>query len=364
MAARFDSFGLQELTAKPEDAFRLTSLIMTEGQRVQGYAGDYYRYYMGDAMAVVRTMIDPDSGEELLLGMDTHAVSKCVWECRVDRDLTPQTADPLFRRLLVSSGDGEDTAVVDVLCAEVLPKIETGGTVRLNMAGFPLRVDYSGGECKGVVSAQEDTVLLQGVVTDAKVGESYLGMEPLTKFLSVTVKTPMGELELCHPMDMVKESQQDCVKPGAVVSALCHLSGDAAAGEFAGGIVFSTENCLAVLQEFFRSGRLLRLRPVLRSDCVCTFLENRQEGEENALALLDLVSQQMKDAGFGTCVQGMLTGVEQADPPLPGKTGQPCLLLGDGPDRFAFLCLAGTDSLGRIREILITNDSRYDCEPV
>ncbi len=360
MAARFDSFDLQELTAKPEDAFRLTSLIMTEGQRVQGYAGDYYRYYIGDAVAVVRTMIDPDSGEELLLGMDTHAVSKCVWECRVDRDLTPPNADPLFRRLLVSGG-GEDNAVVDVLCAEVLPQLETGGTIRLNMTGFPLRVDYSEGECKGVVSAQEDTVLLQGVVLDAKVGETYLGMEPLTKFLSVTVKTPLGDVELCHPMEMVKEGQKDNVKPGAVVSALCHLSGDAAVGEFAGGIVYSEANCLAVLREFFRSGRSLRLRPVLRSDCACTFLENRQEGEENALALLEVVGQQLKEAGFGTCVYGTLTGVEQE---LPGKTGQSCLLLGDGPEQFAFLCLADTDSLGRVREIVITNDSRYDCEPV
>ena len=88
MAVRFDSFSLTEMTAKPEDAFRLASLIMAEGQRVQGYAGDYYRYYMGDAMAVVRTMLDPESGEELLLGMDTHAVSKSQWTCRVEKDLT------------------------------------------------------------------------------------------------------------------------------------------------------------------------------------------------------------------------------------------------------------------------------------
>ena len=33
------------------------------------------------------------------------------------------------------------------------------------------------------------------------------------------------------------------------------------------------------------------------------------------------------------------------------------------PEAFAFLCLVETDSLGRVREILITNDSRYDCEP-
>ena len=173
MAVRFDSFSLTEMTAKPEDAFRLASLIMAEGQRVQGYAGDYYRYYMGDAMAVVRTMLDPESGEELLLGMDTHAVSKSQWTCRVEKDLTAEGADPLQRRLLVRGESGEDSAVVDVLCADALPSIEPGCVIQLNMAGFPLRVDYSEGPCRSVVSAQEDTVLLQGVVKDAKVGESY-----------------------------------------------------------------------------------------------------------------------------------------------------------------------------------------------
>lgn len=68
MAARFDSFGLQDLTARPEDAFRLAGLAMAEGQRVRGYRGDYYRYRMGDAVVVVRTMEDPETGEAMLLG--------------------------------------------------------------------------------------------------------------------------------------------------------------------------------------------------------------------------------------------------------------------------------------------------------
>lgn len=363
MAVRFDSFGLTELTARPEDAFRLASLAMAEGRRVQGFAGDYYRYFMGDAEVVVRTMLDPETGEEILLGMDTHAVSKCVWNCVVQKDLTPDNAGPLSRRLLVGDSDNlENQAVVDVLCAEVLPVMEPGMTVQLNMAGFPLRVDYSEGECRGngVVSAQEDTVLLQGVVRDARVGETFLGLEPLTKFLSVTVSTPLGDLELCHPMELVKESQKDNVKPGAVVSALCHLSGDAATGEYAGGLVFSETNCLAVLRDFFQTGRVLRLRPMLKSDCVCTFLQNRQEGPENVLSLLEVVGEQMREAGFSVCVPGVVSGAEQS-PPM-GRVGKPCLLLGSGPEAFAFVCLADTDSLGRVREILITNDSRYDCE--
>ena len=80
MAARFENFGLSDLVARGEDAFRLCSLAMAEGQRVRGWRGDYYRLYVGDAVVSVRTMPDPATGEELLLGMDTHAVSHCVWE--------------------------------------------------------------------------------------------------------------------------------------------------------------------------------------------------------------------------------------------------------------------------------------------
>ena len=84
-----------------------------------------------------------------------------------------------------------------------------------------------------MVEAQQNASLLQGVVKDAKVGESYLGLEPLTRFVSVTVSTPLGDVELCHPMELVAEGQRDLVKPGSVVSALCELSGNCAAGEYA-----------------------------------------------------------------------------------------------------------------------------------
>ena len=60
MALRLDSFNLTELAARPEDAFRLASLAMAEGQRIPGYGGDCYRFRMGDAAAVIRTRLDPE----------------------------------------------------------------------------------------------------------------------------------------------------------------------------------------------------------------------------------------------------------------------------------------------------------------
>ncbi len=354
MAARLDSFGLTELAARPEDAFRLAGLAMAEGRRVPGYGGDYYCYWIGDASAVVRTRLDPESGEEELLGMDTHARTGCQWSCRMVKDVSGKDTGPLSRRVLVRREGCGGLAVVDLVCADVLPDLREGDALRLGMAGFPLRISYDGGESSGVVEAQEDTVLLQGVVKDARVGETYLGMEPLTKFVSVTVSTQMGDVELCHPLELVAEEQRDRVKPGAVVSSLCVLSGDCAVGEYAGGIVFGEENDLAVLRAFFRDGGVQRLRPLLRSDCACTFLENRQEGPENALSLLAVVREELAEAALTVCRRGRLTG--------GGMRGKGCLLLGNG-EGFAFLCLLETDSLGRVREITITNDPQCEFEP-
>lgn len=112
MAAYFESFGLRELAAAPEDAFRLASLAMAEGQRIPGYGGDYFRMYLGDAQVFVRTA--REDGEDQLLGMDTHAAGDCLWDCIVEKDVTPPEADPMSRRVLVRGEAGPDRAVVDV----------------------------------------------------------------------------------------------------------------------------------------------------------------------------------------------------------------------------------------------------------
>lgn len=353
MALRLDSFGLSDLAAKPEDAFRLVGLAMAEGRRIPGLGGDYYYYRIGDAAVVVRTRLDPATGEEELLGMDTHAASRCQWTCRVVKDVSDDHPSPLSRRVLVDREGCGHLAVVDLICPDVLPDLTEGDELTLNMAGFPLRVSYSEGPGRAVVEAQRDTVLLEGTVLDAKIGETYLGMEPLTKFISVTVSTPMGDVELCHPMDMVAEEQRDLVKPGATASALCVLSGDCAVGEYAGGAVFDEGRDYRTLAAFFRDGDGARLRPMLRGDCACVFLENRQEGQENALALLTAVREDLAEAGLNRAEMGTLTG--------RGVRGRACLLLGGG-EGFAFLCTLELDSLGRVREVLITNDPALDFE--
>ena len=166
---------------------------------------------------------------------------------------------------------------------------------------------------------------------DAKVGETYMGMEPMTKFLSVTVSTRFGDVELCHPFELVAEEQKDNVKPGAIVSTLCTLSGDAAIGEYAGGAVYSEEKALELLRYFFQRGGAQRLRGAMRSDGAVTFLANRQEGPDSALALLETVGQQLREADLDQCEPGTVTGVDEGgETPAPCLPGKRCLLLGDG----------------------------------
>ena len=197
MAARFDSFGLEDLVARPEDAFRLCALAMAQGQRIRGYRGDYYRLYLGDAIVNLRTMTDPETGEEELLGMDTHAVSSCVWETK-DWGLCPQEVDGERPPLGVPSKDpyichgdplqrwatytqtkriSEDrtdvwTAVVSVVNADVLTWQSLGEPLRLNMAAFPRWVEYFTSE-EDYASAQrkkppyENLVLAPGDIYEA-----------------------------------------------------------------------------------------------------------------------------------------------------------------------------------------------------
>lgn len=366
MAERYECFGLEDLVARPEDAFRLAGLAMTGGQRVRGYRGDYYRYFLGDAQVVVRTMGDPDTGEEQLLGMDVQHAEGRPWKCRIIKDVTPEDADPLCRRLLVAAEGTEDTAVVDVICADVLPDYTPGRRLGLRVTACPLRLHYDDEPCKPVVEAQQDTVLLQGTVKDVRVGETYMGLEPMTRFISVTVATSMGEVELCHVSEMVAEEQKDLVRVGATVSALCQLSGDAAVGEYAGGVVLGEEQDLVLLRDFFLHGGAQRLRSVMHSECryVNDYAGVVREGADHVTALLRDMEQDM--AGKWAVTWGRITTVEQTgeNPPacVPGKR---CLLLApaEKPEQYAALCLVETDSLGRIRSLKLSRDPRYDFEP-
>ena len=400
MATAFENFALADLVKRPEDALRLASLAAVEGRKIRGYAGNYFQYWMGDASVIVRTLQNYDTNESELYGMDTHAASDCVWECTIEQDITPPGFDPLERRLLVA-GKGKGLAVVDVVNADVLPAFYPGTALRLNLVGFPRWVDYlpdeaayveaqktkndgenlvlaEGGifSCGYVIThdpnipsgeMQENFVQIRGRVKDVKVGETYMGLQPMTTFIRTTVETSFGDVELCHTAEQVAEEQKEQVKAGAIVSALCILSGDAAIGEYAGGICCDEERDLLLLRNFFEHGGADRLRPALHSECVYTsdYSGKSLEGVEATIALLKDVEAALDEASRYYAYPAHLTGIEAEDgeTPPPYLPGKKCLLLAQGgPEQYVALCFVETDSVGRIRTIRLSQDGRYRFE--
>ena len=398
MATAFENFALTDLVKKPEDALRLASLAAAEGRKIRGYAGNYFQYWMGDASVIVRTLQNYDTNESELYGMDTHAASGCVWECTIDQDITPRGFDPLERRLLVA-GKGKGLAVVDVVNADVLPAFYTGTPLRLNMVGFPQWIDYlpdeaayleaqkgkndgenmvlaEGGifSCGYVIThdpniptgeMQENFVQIRGRVKDVKVGETYMGLQPMTTFIRTTVETSFGDIELCHTAEQVAEDQKEQVQVGAIVSALCMFSGDAAIGEYAGGICCDEERDLMLLRNFFEHGGADRLRPALHSECVYTsdYSGKSLEGVEAVVALLKDVEEALDEESRYYAYPAHLTGVELETPgetPPSYGAGKKCLLLAQGgPEQYVALCCVETDSVGRIRSLRLSQDGRY-----
>ena len=399
MATAFENFGLTDLVAKPEDALRLATLAAVDGNKIRGYGGNYFQYRMGDAYVVVRTAMDYDTNESELLGMDTHAASDCVWECSLVEDVTPPDFDPLERRVLVESATG-GMATVDLVNADVLPAFYPGTPLRLNMAAFPQWVDYAADEA-GYVALQktkrdgenlvlapggifacgyvlkndpqapptdleEDFVLLRGVVKDVKVGETYMGMEPMTTFIRSTVETRFGDVEVCHLAEQVAEDQKDLVKVGSTLSCLCILSGDPAIGNYAGGIFHNEEEDLLLLRNFFENGGADRLRPALHTDCIYHSDYSGQDlkGVEPTISLLKDVESALDDESRYFAYPARITRVEEGDGPAPlFGAGKSCLLLAQGgPEQYVALCFVVTDSVGRIKELHLSQDGRYHFE--
>ena len=397
MAGTFETFSLQDLAGRPEDALRLASLAVDQGREVRGYGGSYYQYDLGDARLSVRAVKNYETGELELEGMDIGLRGAPVWDLTVAGDLTPPGTDPLSRTLLLRREDGEGLFAAQVMNADVLPRFE--GPVHLGVSAQAVRIDYlppedapsdrlpdgvlvpcgyllASGPARAAVELMDpitDADLpqeihcaqLRGVVKDVRVGETYMGLERMTVFIRTTVSTLYGDLEICHPTAVVPEDQKDLVRPGARVSLLCAMVADAAVGRYEEGIEFGEAQDLLLLRHFFERGGADRLRPALRNDCeyVSEYSGSRLEGVEATVALLKDVESALDDESRYFAYPAHIVGVE-ADPSQEDRAayrpGKACLLLAQGePEAYVALCFIETDSLGRIRTLYLSRDGRY-----
>jgi len=398
MAGMFECFSLEELIAKPEDAFRLASLAAAQGREVKGYCGTYHQLDMGDARLSVRTINNYETGELDLSGMDISLLDAPIWELEVAGDVTDERLDPLSRTLLLRRPDGEGLFAADVVNADVLPCFT--GRMRLGVSAQAVRLDYLPADtapserlpygvlvpCGYLMTTQSvraaavlmdpitdldlpqsmNYAQLRGIVKSVKVGETDMGMEAMTYFIRTTVETIYGDLEICHPITMVPEDQKDLVKEGSVVSLLCAMVADAAVEGYAKGVEYGEAQDLSLLRHFFENGGADRLRPALHSNCeyISEYSDSRLDGIEETIALLKDVEAALDEESRYYAYPAHIVSVDSdpdADDRPAYSAGKPCLLLAQGgPEKYVAICFIETDSVGRIRTIYLSRDGRYN----
>ncbi len=279
-------------------------MVANGASPVVGFSGLYLNYSMNSNVRfIVRAPGSSGTWEEA--GMDVHHMGNCVWDCRVHgADLTPPGSDPLRRRCMVTeSAGGGSMAVVNVVNADVLPSYKAGETIRLQVAGYAKSVDfypdeaaylkfldnipegwrslYAGtpllpiGRIKNMDSQTQgkeveydidDLMFVHGEVMEIRrlCNELYPGGitgDP-PEYLGVRIATPMGELELFSPEEIIEPPSQAFVWPGAIAAAMVTLTGNAAIGEYADGIISDRSHGLRLLRRGFEDGDLSRFESI------------------------------------------------------------------------------------------------------
>ncbi|MDD4797727.1 MAG: hypothetical protein PHO66_08170 [Eubacteriales bacterium] len=247
MATFIENFGLGFLTETEDGVVELMGLIAQEGNVIVGYSGSYYlNHHFGDAQFIVRALLEEESKQISVIGLDTHSSGNSIWNCRLSvANPQPKDADPLERRVILTKiDDGSGMAVANIVNADVLPSFMEDDEVVLQMIGFPLSIDYFADEDKYADSipsdrsgkkmlladgsvfssgflhnhepdrreeetdhSTDDYILVRGTVKNLYWGELQFG-ENINQhaFLRCIIETTYGSLELVHQLQAVDEN--------------------------------------------------------------------------------------------------------------------------------------------------------------
>ncbi len=406
MANYIENFGLEELLLTEEDSVKFLGYIAREGKLITGYNGTYINQNLGNAQFILRTALNEKENRYEVTGIDTHSVGKCIWECRVfgATNPSPPGFGPLQRRCLLSpQKTGEGMTIINIVNSEVLPSYLEDDLIKLQVVGFPVLINYFADEesyinhqstvreghrrmilPNGTIFpsgfmlnhdprrdesdrdlALDDHVLIRGTVKKCFSGKTILKDLELTKYVRCIVDTDYGELELVHQYKMVGKDQHEHMHEGAIVSAICVLSGDAAIFEHEDGIVFDEENNLRLLRNCLLAGDVDRLGQVLTGDCLY-FVETTDQSISGAVKVIDhfrgvsdtISKDNIYYAHLATV--SSLDDCEEEDTPPRYGIGKRCLILAAGTiDHYESIAFLDLDDMGKIKQINLSCDGRY-----
>jgi hypothetical protein len=205
-------------------------------------------------------------GEDIrILGSDTHYKGKCVWKAVPFFNTTHKDADVLSATVALTNNDQSAVCVTHLMNAAVLPELEQGEALEMQVVGFPLLIEsYENREMfeKTYTSEDEDSPWPL-LVTDQKIlplnfmlahdpdiseekrnkqentdvillastvlsVERKEGLKEGTHFNVATVLCEFGHLELIYSDAMVNGE----LKKGSYIVCSAIISADVALGEY------------------------------------------------------------------------------------------------------------------------------------
>lgn len=314
MAWNLHCYGLEYLDETQEDRQGLLAYIAQHAKVFNGYRGIYLNYYMNSVQYCLSAMKNESDRYEVI-NIDVHNTGREVWTCKVKRLLISEGIDLLANRVMVSPEDDESFAVVELINSDILPSCEKGETIRFQVTGQALEVHYYDNEeeyiqAEGIDIGKDHPVLkpgkltngdgmiiptgfmsqhfvrkdqtekreidpevdsycaVRGIVKRLRVRDVKLEDKMASRYISCLIDTQFGELPIVHTLDMVKDEEREQLKEGAIVSAVCVLSGDALIYDYDQGIVLNEENNRKLLRSCFNSrGGWDRLCTALAENC-------------------------------------------------------------------------------------------------
>ncbi len=392
-----ENLGLGLLSKSKGNFERFIARIAAEGTPVTGYYGrPYINRFYGDAQLILRTRMNVAGTQVEITGVDTHCAGRCLWDVLPsDIGIASKHADATARRLAVKPADGgKGVAVVDIVNADVLPSFLDDDVLTLQMTGFPLAIDYYADEAAYAANwtgrgdggrwrlsdgailpaaflrgqapeyaggASEGRVLIRGTVKGVEQCALPEGIGPGGAFVRATIGTRFGDLELVHTAAQVSPPGRKHMRAGATVSGAFVLSGNAAVGEYAGGVVRDARHNLRLLRHAVASGEVGRLRYALDRAAVCT----SEIAEDTAVGREAVIRRLRQAYGGGRhVVAARLARVfaGEKESPGPGRVadGTGCVVWDavDG-DRGAAIAFSQTNADGLIVRIDIRRAGRY-----
>ncbi len=386
MGTFFEHFNVMNLNG--DASVNLVNNVLQQGRVLKTYYSD--GVYINHEYGRLQIVLDIQPGEEgnEIVSVDTQCASRDIWELRVG--IQPSATESRTRGtrqvVVKRASDGNGLAVVNIINADVLPCYAEDEILTLQMAAFPLMIEYYPNK-----EAYEDSVpvtrsdkelldghqilLEEGMLFPANLLSKHGDTEvndltedidvmlfratvrevkknSVTKdgfYYTVHVTTQFGDLTVVHTEEMVDEEQRKFIIPGSTISCACCLVGDPALFDHAKGAVFNQENGLKLLRHCCMCGEADRLRGAL-SEEVVYIKDSTQESFSGIHAVVDFIKSIYDGGERCIAVAARIDRVPQDVHALP--IGTHCLALIYGNEqRISSLMLAETDQDGKISRI-------------